>query len=392
MAAPVILSAARTPIGKFMGALSSVPAVQLGAIAAREAIARAGIDPASIDEVVFGQVLTAGCGQVPARQVGMLAGVPSSVGALTLNKACGSGLRAVMNAAQAIKAGDAQLILAGGMESMSQAPHLLRLRGNPAKYGNQTMEDAAYVDGLFDPFEHWAMGHAAEHIAGVHMVSRAAMDAFALASHHKALAAQHAGVFDAELVPVDTGKTRVVSDEGPRKDTSLEKLAALKPAFRPDGAVTAGNAPGLNDGAAALVIASAEYARAHGLAPLARIVGYTSAAVDPKLIFGAPAFAIPKLLKLIGWSLHDVDLIELNEAFAAQVLANGAALNDHGWNWDRVNVNGGAIALGHPIGASGARVLVTLLYALRQRGARRGIACLCLGGGEAVAMAVELLS
>jgi acetyl-CoA C-acetyltransferase len=316
----------------------------------------------------------------------MLAGVPATVGAISINKACGSGLRAVMNAAQAVKAGDAQLVLAGGMESMSLAPHLLRTRGVPARYGPQTLEDSVYADGLHDPFEHWAMGHAAEFIGEQYEVTREAMDRFALESHQKAVAAIDAGAFVDEIVPVGT----IGVDEGPRRDTSLEKLAKLKPAFKPEGTVTAGNAPGLNDGAAAVVVASRAKAAALGARPLARIVGYASSAVEPKQIFIAPAHAIPKLLKQIGWSLAQVDLVELNEAFAAQVLADGYALAQHGWDWAKVNVNGGAIALGHPVGCSGARVLTTLIYALRKRGLRRGIACLCLGGGEAVAMAIEM--
>ncbi|MBL8057991.1 MAG: acetyl-CoA C-acyltransferase [Anaerolineales bacterium] len=389
----VILAGARTPIGKFMGALAAVPATQLGAVAARAAVARAGVDPAAIEEVIFGQVVAAGSGLAPARQVGIHAGLPASVGAVALNKACGSGLKAVMTAAQAIRAGDAHLLLAGGMENMSALPHLVFVR-QAARYGDQPMFDSVLHDGLMDPFEHWAMGNAAEYIAGEYEVSREAMDRFALESHRKALAAQEAGRFRAEIAPVEIeakGRSVVVdTDEAPRRDTSLEALAKLKPAFQKDGRVTAGNAPGLNDGGAAVVVASRVYAEQHGHRPLARIVGYTHAAVEPKRLFIAPAHAIPRLLTRIGWTLADVDLIELNEAFAAQVLADGYALADQGWDWNKVNVNGGAIALGHPVGASGARVLITLLNALRERGLKRGLASLCLGGGEAVALAVEL--
>jgi len=393
MSEAVILSCARTPIGKLMGALSPMSGPQLGAVALRAALDRARVDAAELDEVLMGEVVSAGVGQAPARQAAVLAGVPFSVGATTLNKVCGSGLRAVMSAAQAIRAGDANLVLAGGMESMSNAPHLVHMRAG-VRFGNQSLIDANYHDGLLDPFEHWAMGHAAEYIADEYEVTREAMDRWALASHQKAIAAIDAGRFADEIVGVDikAGKqiTQVVQDESPRRDTSFETLSKLKPAFKDDGKVTAGNAPGLNDGGAAVLVASRQKAEQLGRTSLARIVGYTSAAVEPKRIFSAPAFAIPKLLKQVQWDLASVDLIELNEAFAAQVLADGYALASVGWDWDRVNVNGGAIALGHPIGCSGARVLVTLMYALRQRGMQRGIAALCLGGGEAVAMAVEL--
>ncbi len=390
----VILSSARTPIGKFMGALSSVPAPRLGAVAVKAAVERAGVDPAQIDEVILGQVVAAGSGQSPARQASIFAGLPPEVGAFSVNKACGSGLRAVMSAAQAIRAGDAHLFVAGGMESMSNGPYLLPKARQGLRFGHQSVLDSVIYDGLWCSLEEWMMGDAAEWIANEYEVTREAMDRFALESHQQAVAAAAAGKFDAEIVPVEvaTGKTRtlVSADEAPRADTSLEALAKLKPAFQKDGRVTAGNAPGLNDGAAAVVVASRARAEALGRAPLARIVGYTHAAVDPKEIFIAPAHAIPKLLNKIGWTLADVDLIELNEAFAAQVLADGYALAGQGWDWGKVNVNGGAIALGHPVGASGARVLVTLLHALRERGLKRGLASLCLGGGEAVALAVEL--
>jgi acetyl-CoA C-acetyltransferase len=392
---PVILSAARTPVGKFQGSLSSVPATQLGAIAVKAAVERAGIHPEEIEEVIMGNVVQAGEGQAPARQAGILSGVPATVSASTVNKVCGSGLKAVMFASQAIRAGDADLFVAGGFESMSRAPYLLSGRSGELKFGNQPLTDALLYDGLWDPFENWGMGNAAEFIADEYEVTREAMDQFALRSHQKAVEAQAKGRFEAELVPVPIpgrkGEVSMVErDEGPRKDTSLEALAKLKPAFKPDGKVTPGNSSPMNDGGAAVVVSSRAYAKKNGLTPMARVVGYTQAAVEPKYLFAAPAFAIPKLLKKIGWTLKDVDLIELNEAFAAQVLADGYALADQGWDWDKVNVNGGAIALGHPLGASGARVLTTLLYALENRGLKRGIASLCLGGGEAVAMAVEM--
>ena len=392
---PVILSAVRTPMGRYLGGLSPLSATRLGAAAVRAAVERAGIsDPATIDEVLMGNVVSAGLGQAPARQAAIFAGLPPSVGATTLNKVCGSGLKACMLAAQAIKAGDATLIVAGGMESMSNAPHLLFAR-NGLRYGHQQVMDAVLLDGLWDPFEQWAMGMAAEYIAEAYEVTREAMDLWSLQSHQKAIAAMEAGKFKAEIIPVEIPgakgqTTRIEQDETPRRDTSLEKLAALKPAFKPDGKVTAGNAPGLNDGAAAAVIASRDRAAQIGATPLARIVGYAQAAVPPKELFIAPARAIPILLQRVGWTLEGVDLIELNEAFAAQVLADGYALAEDGWDWSRVNVNGGGVALGHPVGASGARILATLVHALRDRGLRRGVCALCLGGGEAVAMAIEV--
>lgn len=391
----VILSAARTPIGKFQGALSGVPATKLGAIAVEEAVKRAGIDPGEVEEVIMGNVVAAGLGQAPARQALIFGNVPATISATTLNKVCGSGLKAAMMAAQAVRAGDAELFIAGGFESMSRVPYLVNGRMGELKFGNMQLTDALLNDGLWDPFENWAMGNAAEFIADEYEVTRAAMDEFALRSHQKAVEAQEAGRFTPEIVPVQIpgrkGEVTTVSvDEGPRKDTSLESLAKLKPVFKADGKVTAGNASSMNDGAAAVVISSRAYAEKKNLKPLARIVGYAQAAVEPKYLFAAPAHAMPKLLKKIGWTLRDVDLIELNEAFAAQVLADGYALSDQGWDWNKVNVNGGAIALGHPLGASGARVLTTLLYALKDRGLKRGIASLCLGGGEAVAMAVEV--
>lgn len=394
----VILSAARTPIGRFQGALSGIPAAQLGATAIKAAVERAGLENLDeIDEVLMGHVVQAGQGQAPARQAALLAGLPARVGATTFNKVCGSGLKTVMAAAQAIRAGDGQLFVAGGMESMSRAPYLVNGRNGELRYGHTQLTDALLHDGLWDPFENWSMGNAADFIAEEYGVTREAMDSFALESHQKAIAALEAGRFQAEIVPVELkGRkgevTRFERDEGPRRDASLEALARLKPAFRPDGRVTAGNASTLNDGAAALVIASRAYAEARGLKPLARIVAYGQAAVEPKWLFSAPAKAMPKVLARAGWTFDDVDLIELNEAFAAQVLANGYELAAHGWDWHKVNVHGGAIALGHPLGASGARVLVTLLFALQQRRLQRGLAALCLGGGEAVAMAIEVES
>ncbi len=391
----VILSAVRTPIGKFQGALSSVPATKLGSAVVKAAVERAGIDPNEIEEVLMGNVVQAGEGQAPARQAGIFAGVPSTVGATTINKVCGSGLKAAMLASQAIRAGDADLFVAGGFESMSRAPYLIAGRLGELRYGNQQLTDALLNDGLWDPFQHWDMGNAAEFIGDEYEVTREAMDRYALESHQKAVAAQETGKFKPEIVPVEvTGRkgavTVVDQDEGPRKETTLETLAKLKPSFKPDGKVTAGNASSLNDGAAAVVIASRAYAEKHNFKPMARVVGYAQVAVDPRYLFAAPARAIPKLLQKVGWKLSDVDLIELNEAFAAQVLADGYALADQGWDWKRVNVHGGAIALGHPLGASGARVLTTLIYALRDRGLKKGVASLCLGGGEAVAMAIEM--
>jgi acetyl-CoA C-acetyltransferase len=392
----VILSAARTPSGRFRGALSPLSATQLGAAVIKAAVERAGLkNLEDIDETLMGNVVSAGLGQAPARQASISAGIPPTVGATTVNKVCGSGLKTGMMASQAIKAGDGDLFVCGGMESMSKAPFLIWARGGELRYGHGQMTDALLLDGLWDSFEDWAMGMAAEWVADEYQVTREAMDQWALDSHLKAIKAIDEGKFKAEIIPLEVpgrkGKiTLVEEDETPRRDTSLEMLAKLKPVFTADGKVTAGNSPGLNDGAAAVVISSREKADALGIKPMARIVGYAQAAVPPKELFTAPAFAIPKLLEKVGWTLQDIDLVELNEAFAAQVLANGYALADKGWDWDKVNVNGGGVALGHPIGASGARVLTTLLYALRDRGGKRGIASLCLGGGEAVAMAVEM--
>lgn len=392
----VILSAVRTPSGRFQGSLCCLAAPQLGAIVVKAAVERAGItNPVEIDEVLMGNVVSAGLGQAPARQAAIFSGLPASVGATTLNKVCGSGLKAIMLSSQAIRAGDGDLFVAGGMESMSRAPFLLYGRSGELRFGHAQLTDALLHDGLWDPFENWGMGNSAEFIASEYEVTRQAMDEYALNSHLKAIAAIDNGWFKDEIVAVEIpgrkGEVTIFdTDETPRRDTSLEMLAKLKPAFVKDGKVTAGNAPGLNDGAAAVVVASRKKAEALGHKPLARIIGYAQAAVEPKYLFIAPAQAIPKLLDKIGWTLEDADLIELNEAFAAQVLADGYALADLGWDWEKVNIHGGAIALGHPIGASGARVLTTLIYALKQRGLKRGIASLCLGGAEAVAMAIEI--
>ena len=394
---PVILSAARTPTGRFLGSLASFPAPRLGAITVKAAVERAGInDLSDIDEVLMGNVVSAGLGQNPARQSAIFAGLPASVGATTINKVCGSGLKTVMLAVQAVRARDGDLFVAGGMENMSRAPYLVPGRTGELRYGHAQLTDALLLDGLWDPFENWGMGNAAEFIAKEYDVTRQAMDELALASHQNAVAAQDSGKFEAEIVPVEIvgrkGKVTVFeADETPRRDTSLEALARLRPVFQKDGKVTAGNAPGLNDGAAAVIVSSRAKADQLGVQPLARVVGYAQAAVEPRYLFDAPSHAIPMLLEKIDWTLDQVDLIELNEAFAAQVLANGYALAERGWNWSKVNVNGGGIALGHPIGASGARILTTLIYALQDRGLKRGIATLCLGGAEAVAMAIEML-
>jgi acetyl-CoA C-acetyltransferase len=391
----VILSAVRTPVGRFQGAFNKLSAAQLGAAAVRAAVHHvAALDPVEIDEVLFGNVVSAGAGQSIARQAAIFGGLPSSVGATTINKVCGSGLKTVTLAAQAIRLGEGHLFVCGGAESMSQTPFLVDGKQNQLRFGNTVLRDALLVDGLWCPFEDWGMGLAAEFIAEEYNVTRAAMDEYALNSHRKAIAAMDSGAFTAEIAPVTVkgrkGQETVVDqDESPRRDTSLEQLQKLRPAFKKGGQVTAGNAPGLNDGASALVVASLAKAEALGQQPLARIVGYAQTAVEPKVIFDAPARTIPQLLAKVGWTLADVDLIELNEAFAAQTLANGYALADQGWDWQKVNVNGGAIALGHPLGATGAKILTTLIHALHARGLEKGIAALCLGGGEAIAIAVE---
>ncbi len=401
----VILGAARTATGRFNGGLLGKTAPELGATAVGTAVTRSGVDPSSVYEVIMGQVVPAGTGQAPARQAAFGGGLPDTVGASTVNKACGSGLKAVMLAANAIKAGEAEVFVAGGMESMSNAPYILAKARQGLRYGHTEMKDALLTDGLWCSFQDWAMGNAADFIARQFEVTRAEMDEFALKSHEKAAAATAHGRFQDEIAPIEIksrkGTIVIDKDEPIRANfsngrtkitTSLKQLASLKPAFERDGQVTAGNAPGLNDGASAVVVTSRAEAKRQGLQPMARIIGYTHTAVDPQWIFSAPAKAIPRLLQKIGWSLADVDLIELNEAFAAQALANGVDMTRQGlnWNWDKVNVNGGAIALGHPIGSSGSRLLVTLIHALRQRDVKRGIASLCLGGGEAVALAIEL--
>jgi acetyl-CoA C-acetyltransferase len=389
---PVILSAVRTPIGRFLGGLSPLPAPRLGALVIREAVRRAGIDDGAVDEVIMGNVLQGGVGQAPARQAAIHAGLPGTIPSLTVNKVCGSGLKAVMLAAQAVKAGDAQAIVAGGMESMSNAPYYVYGMRGGIKAGNQSLVDGMIHDGLWDSFSNQHMGNLAEYTAKKAGVSRADQDTFALASHQKAVAAMAACRFKAETVAVEIpgkkGPTVVEKDEGPRADTSLEALSSLKPSFEKDGSVTAGNAPGLNDGAAALVVASLAFAKAHGLTPLARVTAYATGGGEPRDLFFAPIVAVQNLMAKAGTTIGEYDLIEANEAFAVQALADGRAL---GWDWDRVNVNGGAIALGHPIGASGARVLATLLYAMKDRSKRTGLATLCLGGGNAVALSVEAM-
>jgi acetyl-CoA C-acetyltransferase len=385
-----ILSAVRTPIGKFGGGLSTTPATRLGAVAIRSAVERAAIDPAHVDEVIMGQVLQAGAGQAPARQAALGAGLPDGVSATTVNKVCGSGLKAVMLAAAAIRAGDADLLVGGGMENMNLGPYLLTQARTGYRLGNGELIDATVHDGLWCAICDVHMGMHAERVAEKHAVTREAQDAFALRSHQRALAAIAEGRFADEIVPVEVpgkkGPTIVDTDENPRPDSSLEALGRLRPAFTDGGTVTAGNAPGITDGAAAIVIASRAAVEREGATPIARIVGYAQADVAPEWLFEAPILGVRRLLEKVGGTLDDFDLIEINEAFAAQVLADG---NELGFDWDRVNVNGGAIALGHPIGASGARVLATLIHALRRRGGGRGLATLCLGGGGAVAMAVE---
>jgi acetyl-CoA C-acetyltransferase len=378
----VILSACRTPIGTFLGDLAPLTATRLGAIVVGNVVRRAGVALTQVDEVILGNVLSAGLGQAPARQAALGAGLPPTVAAVTINKMCGSGLKAVMLAAQAVQLGDAEIVVAGGMESMSRAPHLLSGARSGWKFGDQKVTDSMLNDGLVCAFDHCHMGNQAEHIARVKQISRADQDEFAAESQRRAVAAIRSGAFKTEIVPVE----KVAVDQGPRADTSLEKLAQLKPVFERDGTVTAGNSSQLSDGAAAVVVASNRFADKHGLKPLARIVAYATAGVEPCDVFIAPVFAVQALLKKCGLAVADIDLWELNEAFAAQMVACERALN---LPRERLNVHGGAIALGHPIGASGARVLVTLLHAMQQRGAQRGLAALCLGGGNAVAMIVE---
>jgi acetyl-CoA C-acetyltransferase len=390
MAEAFLLSGARTPIGKFLGSLADLTAPQLGGLALAEALRRANASVSQVDEVILGNVIQAGVGQNPARQAALKAGLPESIAAYTVNKVCGSGLKAVMLAAQAVRAGDAELVAAGGAESMSRAPHLLFGARTGWKYGDQKAVDAMIHDGLSCPFEGWHMGEAAEHIAQKYSVSREEQDRFSAQSQHRAAVAWEQGSFTAEVVSVTVGvgaRARIVNhDEGIRPDTSLEALAKLRPSFRDKGSVTAGNSSTLSDGAAALVVGSARAAEKLGVKLLARILAYSTSGVAPKDIFIAPVLAVRQVLEKARLKLADIDLFELNEAFAAQMLACAKEL---GLDESKVNVNGGAIALGHPIGASGARVLVTLLYALEHRGLKRGLASLCLGGGNAVAMIVE---
>jgi acetyl-CoA C-acetyltransferase len=366
-------------------------APELGAVAVAEAVKRAGIEPGQVDEVIMGQVVQAGVGQAPARQAAIRAGLPGTVACMTINKVCGSGLKAVMLSAAAIRAGDGELFCAGGMESMSNTPYALDRARSGYRLGHGKLIDLMIHDGLWDSFNNFHMGSAAEYTAAKSKVGRARQDEFAAASHAKALAAIDAGKFKAEIVPVPVPQRKgdpvmFDTDECPRRGTTVESLGKLKPAFQADGTVTPGNAPGLNDGASCTVVASGDAVKAHGLKPMARVVDYAVAGVEPKELFYAPVFAVQKLMKKMGASIGHFDLIEANEAFAVQALADGDAL---GWDWDRVNVHGGAVALGHPIGASGARVLATLIYALKDRRKKTGLATLCLGGGNAVAMAIE---
>ncbi len=389
----VIVSAVRTPIGKFQGTLTPLSASDLGAVAVKAAVERAGIAPATIDEVLMGNVVLAGQGQAPARQASIKAGIPPTVGATTVNKICGSGLKTVMLAAAMIAAGDGDLFVAGGMESMNNGPYMLPQARFGYRLGNGEMVDAMVHDGLWCAFEDHHMGNSAEWIAREYDLTRQELDEYAYNSHRKAIEAIDEGRFEDEIVPVEVPQRRgdplvFDTDECPRRDTSLEALARLRPVFQRDGIVTAGNSPGITDGAAATVVMSRAKAEELGLEPLARVVAYDQAAVEPLEIFTAPIFAVQKLLEKTNTTVEDYDLFEVNEAFAAQMLADGRALN---LPWEKVNVNGGAIALGHPIGCSGARVLTTLIYALKHRGLKHGLTTLCLGGGEAVAMAIELV-
>ncbi|MEO0052851.1 MAG: acetyl-CoA C-acetyltransferase [candidate division WOR-3 bacterium] len=388
-----IIGAARTPIGRFLGGLAALRAPELGAVAIRAAIERAEVKPAEIDGVIMGNVCPAGIGQAPARQAAVISGVPVEVPALTVNKVCGSGMIAVALACQQIKAGDARIIVAGGQESMSNVPYYLKTLRQGNKMGHAQLQDGMIYDGIWDYFGDVHMGELADFTARNSSISREAQDRWALRSHQNAVAAIREGRFKAEIIPVSIPQKKgepvvIDTDEGPRADTTLEKLAGLKPVFSRDGTVTAGNASSINDGAAALVIASGDFAKNRGLKPVARIVAYATGSVEPKMLFYAPVKAVRKLLEIQGVELDYFDLIEVNEAFAAQVLADAQEL---GLDESRVNVNGGAIALGHPIGCSGARILVTLIYALKHRGLRRGLAAICLGGGEAVAMSLELV-
>jgi acetyl-CoA C-acetyltransferase len=388
----VILGNARTPQGKFLGALAAFSAADLGKIAFRAALERSAVDPADIDEVIVGNVVSAGTGQALARQISIGAGIPDHVGGLVVNKVCGSGLKSLMLAATAIKAGEGDLYLAGGVESMSSAPYLNTRMRQGSRFGDVTLRDSLQVDGLWCSLCDWGMGNAAEFIARQLEISRDQMDEFAYRSHQLAATATREEKFTAEIVPIIVEDRQISQDEAIRYDTSLEKLAQLPPAFESDGRVTAGNAPGLNDGAAALVVSSRAYADQQQHQALARIVASAQAAVEPAWLFYAPVKAVPRVLEKAGWTVNDVDLFEINEAFAAQVLADLKGLEREGYSipLEKVNIHGGAIALGHPVGASGARVVVTLIHALQARGLKRGLATLCLGGAEAVALAVEL--
>ena len=390
----VIVSAVRTPTGKFLGGLKEFKATDLGALAVREAVRRAGIDPGIVEECILGNVVSAGLGQAPARQAALRGGLANSVGALTINKVCGSGLKAVMLAAQGIALGDIDVAVAGGMESMSNCPYLLTRVREGLRMGDGTLTDSMIHDGLWDSFHNMHMGLTGEHVSEKYNVTREGQDQYAVDSHRKAAAATREGWFADEILPVSIPQKKgdavvVDKDESIREDTTVETLGRLKPAFKKDGTVTAGNAPGVNDGAAALVVMAAEVAEKLNLAPLARIIGYATAGLEPKLVMMTPVEAVKKLNARTGWKMDDADLLELNEAFAVQAVAVTRELS---LDPARVNVQGGAVALGHPIGASGARILTTLLYALKRQGRKRGIATLCLGGGNGVAMAVELIN
>jgi acetyl-CoA C-acetyltransferase len=387
----VIVSAVRTPTGKFLGGLKDLSAPDLGALVVREAVRRSGIDPAGVQECIMGNVVSAGIGQAPARQAALRAGLADHVAALTINKVCGSGLKAVMLAQQGIATGDIEIAVAGGMESMSNAPYLLPGAREGLRMGNAQIVDSMVHDGLWCSFEQCHMGNAGELIATEYNIGRTAQDEFAFNSHRKAAEAEAAGRFKAEILPVTIPQRKgdaivVARDESVRADTSVAALAALKPAFKQEGTVTAGNAPPVNDGAAALVVMSAARAAKLGVKPMARIVGQATSGLAPKYLLMTPVEAVRKVAAKVGWKIEDVDLVEINEAFSVQLIA---VLQELGLQPEKVNVNGGAVALGHPIGASGARILTTLLYALEQRGLRRGIASLCLGGGNGVALAVE---
>ncbi len=387
-----IVSACRSAIGTFQGGLASFTATQLGALAIKEAIRRAKVDPNKIDEVIMGQVVQAGVGQAPARQAALGGGVPAAAATMTINKVCGSGLKAVMLAAQSIRAGDQDCIVAGGMESMSGTPYVLHGAKAGLRFGDKKLQDSMVLDGLWCAFKNWNMGSAAELTSRKAGIGRQEQDEYAFNSHKKAIAAMEQGKFNDEIFPVEIPQKKgdpVVfnKDECPRGNISLDGLAKLKPAFEKDGTVTAGNAPGLNDGSSATVVVSEKFMKENNLKPLARVVEYAVAGVEPELLFFSPIYAVRKLCQKMGVDVHHFDLIEANEAFSVQALADGKEL---GWDWNKVNVHGGAVALGHPIGASGTRVLTTLIYALKNRGLKKGLATLCLGGGHAVAMSIEI--